>query len=485
MKKTIKYIFALVIGCLIFTSCEDPYANQIVAEPGAYVQPVLQDVNFVSTLKSGVTPLTIQKANLTGTLSIMTCTSLPALVDTASSVSYKLQLSDLSNFSVYKNINSTYSGIVNQDVNVGYSEFNDSVKTYNNDAIQRTVYVRLVAYITKGGLKTALSSAISAILVTPYNYPAFPINDVATLPMNSSITIDVLNNDTDPESDGLTIASVGTPAHGTASVTSGKVLYTPTVGYSGADSFSYTVSDGNGNLSTANVDITVISVVSYTAVSPNLWYIIGLGDGNWNYSVAGIGVSMFPLSVVKGNVYNIAGDGAFTYTCYFLASKTFKLVSGKSSDMGTWNIQWGNTGSDGIDNPVYCNSGSKNFKVPADGYYTITLNSISNTLSIVAATAPANTYSTMALSGDLNGWSSTANPMSAFGTTNNHQWYATVTITSAGGIKFNNNSWANSWGDTTFPLGIGSNGGPNIPITAGTYTAIFNDIDDCYYFIKQ
>lgn len=234
---------------------------------------------------------------------------------------------------------------------------------------------------------------------------------------------------------------------------------------------------------------TPLPMKAFNLVTPNLWYIIGLGDGNWSYSAAGIGVSMFPLSIIKGNAYSSAGDGTFIFTGYFLASKTFKIVSGKSSNMGTWNVQWGNSGSDGIDSPVFSNSSSKNLKVPSDGYYKITLNSIANTLSIVATTAPTTSYSLMALSGDVNGWSSTANPMSAFIPANlpanNHQWYATVTITAAGGIKFNNNGWANSWGDTTFPNGFGINNGPNIPIVAGTYTALFNDIDDCYYFIKH
>jgi hypothetical protein len=222
------------------------------------------------------------------------------------------------------------------------------------------------------------------------------------------------------------------------------------------------------------------SLKPFTLVSPNLWYIIGLGDGNWSYSAAGIGASMFPLSVVTGNAYSSTGDGTFTYKGYFQASKGFKIVSGKASDMGSWAVQWGS--SDGKLTPVFENGSSQNFSVPSDGYYLITLNSIANTLSIVPTTAPASTYALMAMSGDFNGWSATANPCSAFGI---HEWYATVTITAAGGIKFNNNNWANSWGDVTFPIGFGTNNGPNIPIIAGTYTALFNDIDDCYYFIKH
>jgi starch-binding outer membrane protein SusE/F len=236
------------------------------------------------------------------------------------------------------------------------------------------------------------------------------------------------------------------------------------------------------NIQTIKIN-PLVSLKPYTSVTPNLWYIIGLGDGNWTYSTAGIGASMFPLSVITGNAYSSAGDGTFTYTGYFKSANGFKIVSGKASNMGTWTVQWGS--SDGGVTPVFESSSSQNFFVPSDGYYAITLNSISNTLSIVATTTPTSSYALIALSGDFNSWDSTTNPMSAFLTTNNHQWYATVTISSSGGIKFNNNNWANSWGTTTFPIGLGTNGGSNIPITAGTYIALFNDIDGCYYFIKQ
>ena len=218
MKKTIKYILSVIISCMIFTACEDPYAGQYVAKPGAYEQAALQDPTFTVALKSGVSPLVIQSSQLSSQLSLLTCTSVPVPLDTLATVSYKLQLSDLTTFAAFKNVNSTYSGKVNEDVKVNYKEFNDSIKTYNKNAVQRPVYLRLVAYISRAGLKTAVNSAISTLTVTPYNYPPVAINDVATLPMNSSITIDVLSNDTDPESDALTIASVGTPGHGTAAI---------------------------------------------------------------------------------------------------------------------------------------------------------------------------------------------------------------------------------------------------------------------------
>ena len=48
----------------------------------------------------------------------------------------------------------------------------------------------------------------------------------------------------DAEGNTLTITNVSTPAHGTAVNNAGVVTYTPSTGYVGTDTFTYTVSDG-------------------------------------------------------------------------------------------------------------------------------------------------------------------------------------------------------------------------------------------------
>lgn len=70
--------------------------------------------------------------------------------------------------------------------------------------------------------------------------------------------IAVLANDSDPDGDALAIASVGSPSHGTATISGTQVLYTPARGYTGPDAFSYTASDGNGGTATATVTVTVV-----------------------------------------------------------------------------------------------------------------------------------------------------------------------------------------------------------------------------------
>lgn len=71
--------------------------------------------------------------------------------------------------------------------------------------------------------------------------------------------LDVLANDTDPDGDELTIVSVSQPANGQADIAGGFILYTPTAGFIGTDSFTYTVDDGFGGQDTATVTVTVES----------------------------------------------------------------------------------------------------------------------------------------------------------------------------------------------------------------------------------
>ncbi|MBX9680171.1 MAG: cadherin-like domain-containing protein, partial [Gemmataceae bacterium] len=84
--------------------------------------------------------------------------------------------------------------------------------------------------------------------------------DTVTVNAGSNILIDALANDSQSPDTGetLTIQSITQPARGTAAIESGKIRYTPTAGYTGADTFTYTISDGNGGAATGAVAITVI-----------------------------------------------------------------------------------------------------------------------------------------------------------------------------------------------------------------------------------
>ncbi|HWL50187.1 MAG TPA: Ig-like domain-containing protein, partial [Acidimicrobiia bacterium] len=87
------------------------------------------------------------------------------------------------------------------------------------------------------------------------------VDDAATTNEDTSVAIDVLGNDLDPEGDALTLSITSQPAHGSVSINPSKTItYAPATNYYGSDTFSYTATDPSGGSATASVMITVAPV---------------------------------------------------------------------------------------------------------------------------------------------------------------------------------------------------------------------------------
>jgi len=112
--------------------------------------------------------------------------------------------------------------------------------------------------VTDGNGGTA--AATVAVTIIAVNDTPIAQDDVATTSAGAAVAVLVLNNDRDPDGDELAVQSVSQPSHGTAANGRREVTYTPQVGYSGTDAFSYTVSDGRGGSATAQVSVTVVPV---------------------------------------------------------------------------------------------------------------------------------------------------------------------------------------------------------------------------------
>src|SRR5439155_3121186 len=94
----------------------------------------------------------------------------------------------------------------------------------------------------------------------PGNSPPVAQDDFAATPMDVPVTIAVLSNDADPDNDTLTVESADPGSHGNVAINpDGTVTYTPNggTGFRGMDSFTYTVSDGQGGSASATVIVTV------------------------------------------------------------------------------------------------------------------------------------------------------------------------------------------------------------------------------------
>ncbi|MGH9458687.1 MAG: Ig-like domain-containing protein, partial [Thermoanaerobaculia bacterium] len=99
--------------------------------------------------------------------------------------------------------------------------------------------------------------ATVTIDVLPVDDPPVAVADSATADSGASVSINVLANDFDADSSTLTLSSNTTPSNGAVSCSStGVCTYTSNAGFSGTDSFTYTVTDGT-SFDTATVTITV------------------------------------------------------------------------------------------------------------------------------------------------------------------------------------------------------------------------------------
>jgi uncharacterized protein YjiK len=93
------------------------------------------------------------------------------------------------------------------------------------------------------------------------NRPPVANTDNVTTAEDTSITFNVLANDTDPDGDVRTLLSFTAPANGTlVDNGSGSFTYTPAGDFSGADRFTYTFGDGNGRIAVGTVNIAVSAV---------------------------------------------------------------------------------------------------------------------------------------------------------------------------------------------------------------------------------
>ncbi|HVR31602.1 MAG TPA: Ig-like domain-containing protein [Acidimicrobiia bacterium] len=110
----------------------------------------------------------------------------------------------------------------------------------------------------------ATGSAVSTtfdITVTagePQNSAPVAADDAVSTGFGSAVTVVVLANDSDPDGDVLSVTDVSDPAGGSVVVNADQsVTYTPDVGFSGVDTFTYRAFDGVLSSNVATVTVTV------------------------------------------------------------------------------------------------------------------------------------------------------------------------------------------------------------------------------------
>jgi VCBS repeat-containing protein len=104
-------------------------------------------------------------------------------------------------------------------------------------------------------------SNVATVSITVTDLPnqdPVAVDDSATTDEGDTVIIDVLGNDSDGDGGSLNVVSVSHPAHGTAVINGDNTItYTPNATYSGTDSFTYYIEDGQGGNDHATVNVTI------------------------------------------------------------------------------------------------------------------------------------------------------------------------------------------------------------------------------------
>ena len=175
-----------------------------------------------------------------------------------------------------------------------------------------------VLYLSAGAFADAGAGSytLSAELLPPLEINADPVAapDAARIAHGGTALIDVLANDSDADGGALFLdAVVGAPAHGTARIEAGRLVYAADPGFAGADSLTYRAADGAGGSDTAEVALEVLAApalpVGVVRGSPEPDLLV---PRQGSVYLGGAGPDTFLLSraLEPGELSLIEGDGA-------------------------------------------------------------------------------------------------------------------------------------------------------------------------------
>ncbi|RYD95296.1 MAG: tandem-95 repeat protein, partial [Sphingobacteriales bacterium] len=221
--------------------------------------------------------------------------------------------------------------------------------------------------VTVSDGKGGTTSVTINVTVTAVNDAPVATSPAITTPMNTPKTGVVSASDVD--GDPLTFTITTAPANGTVVVNAdGTYTYTPTTGYAGNDSFTITVSDGKGGITTVTIPVTITLVaapsMSLTKVATNTvskvgdvinYNIVVTNTGNvtlTNVAVADAGADA--NSLIPASIANLIPGASVTVTARHTLTLT-EVNNGSFSNQASASANTPNGGTitkDKSDNPA-------------------------------------------------------------------------------------------------------------------------------------
>ena len=150
--------------------------------------------------------------------------------------------------------------------------------------------------------------------------PPVALDDNATVAEEGTVLIDVVANDSDPDTmDSFSLTSVGVAMNGLTALEAGQVRYTPNAGFVGSDFFDYTITDSLGKTDSGQVNVTVTNVNDAPVAMDDSYTVTQSGTVMGNVlnndsDVDSVNLTATLVVDTVNGTLNLNADGSFTYT---------------------------------------------------------------------------------------------------------------------------------------------------------------------------
>jgi len=461
MKKTILYLFTLLVGVFTFSACEDPYAGQEIAEPTLYEQGVIQTADGF-TFASGTpfaSPVILAEADLTSdkVFEAIVTKATPALAEGAT-VKFIVEVSNTQDFTKKVELPAVNDKNI---ASVKATDLNEAVKTlYGKAPYVRDIYMQGRYYLADG--------STMALAPTVLKYGPFKVTPVGPVIENEYYLVgDMIGWNLGSLDAASKFKHVGTDVYE-------NPIFTILVNVQTAPAYWKIAPKSANDASNWDAVLGNTTEDGYTGLTGELaakggamkidqpgWAKITINMMEYTYTVELIGVMKLQLYVPGSHqgwspgtapiVYNRNFDMKYEGYVNFSANDLFKFTS---------DPDWDHTNYGDGGNGTLSTTGD-NLTVAEAGYYKLNVDLSGSPFTYTKVKTDWGLIGDATVGGWDNSTPMTYNP-------DTKVWTVTTTLTAGKAFKFRaNNGWDINLGGNQSNL---SYGGDNIQVaTDGTY----------------
>jgi hypothetical protein len=276
----------------------------IINRDGSYVYTPAPGFSGIATFSYTTTDLSGNAA--TGTVTI---TINPVAVDNTATTRANTPVSV------------TAPGVLGNDLGTGLTltgHTNPAHGTVTVDATGAFVYTPLSGYSGPDSFTYTATDSNATSATATVNLTTTPLaaDDTVSTTAGSAVTLDVPGVLANDLGTGIRVMAHTAPSNGTVTVTAhGSLTYTPNANFSGADTFTYRITDSNGSHDSATVSVTIgAHSVDDTGTTPAGTPLTISARNGLLVNDHGVGLTVTATTTPSHGTVVVAPDGSYVYS---------------------------------------------------------------------------------------------------------------------------------------------------------------------------